>query len=74
MIGGRPHRLFGRHEGGGAELRAGLGELIGTGNGGEPKVDDLDDTLGADKDIGGLDIAMDHAVGMSRFQPSGDLR
>ena len=40
---------------------------------GEAEVEDLDGAVGRDLDVGGLEVAVDDALLVRRFQPVGDL-
>jgi hypothetical protein len=40
---------------------------------GDTEVGDLGDSIGADQDVGGLEVAMDHARGMGIGETLGDL-
>ena len=89
LVDGQPARLFGTHVGGGAEddalARAAAPSIVGDCEGRraiascrssslrQPEVEHLDDAVRRDLDVGRLEIAMDDAPLVRRFERVGDL-
>ena len=83
IIGGRAARLFGAHVVDGPEDHAGLGLRRRHGRVGSPvgtdrllgqaEIEDLDAAIGADHDVGGLEIAVGDAGGVRGGHPVGNL-
>jgi hypothetical protein len=67
-------RLLGRHVAGGAEQRAGPGELGAALALGDAEVEDLDliDVAAGEEQVAGLEIAVDDAAGMRHGERFGD--
>jgi len=67
-------RLLGRHVGGGADQRSGLGQRVRTGDPRDAEVGDLGSALPVEDDVRRLQVAVDEVVLVRVREPIGDLR
>ena len=65
--------LLGRHIGEGSHGQAGAGEARPAGGARDAEIGELDDAAGGDQDVGGLDIAVNHAALVRERQRRQDL-
>ena len=63
--------LFGRHVLGGADDSAGHGQAIAGEDLGDAEIGQLDDSLGSDQQVGGLQVAVNDAGVVGGFQAPG---